>query len=65
MAIYNAHHAAEAHVDSVKKFVYKGKSMKGVYVADDGKPLPVGVLKMANLFNNTAQKKQTVERGDQ
>ena len=65
LAIYNAHHAAEAHVDSVRKLVYKGKSMQGVYVPDDGKPLPVGVLKMTNLSNNAVQKKQTVERRHQ
>ena len=65
LAIYNSSFPEEAHIDSVKDFMWKGKKLQGVYVPDDGKPLPPGVLKLSNFSNNSVLKSQTVERGDQ
>ena len=65
VSIYNAHFPEEAHIDMVKKRQWKGKTVEGVYVPDDGRPLPTGVLKLKNFEHTSVEKKTTVEKGDQ
>ena len=47
------------------KLLWKGNTIQGVYVPDDGKPLPVGVLRASNYSSASVQKKQQVDTGYQ
>lgn len=58
LQIYNDNFPEEAHIDSVKTRKYKGKEVKGVYVPDDGRPLPVGVLKFRNYVRKYTRREK-------
>ena len=42
LPLYNIHFEGEAHVDMVRELKFKGNVIKGIYLEDDGRPLPAG-----------------------
>lgn len=61
LPLYNIHFEGEAHVDMVRELKFKGKVIKGIYVEDDGRPLPAGVLKVKNFDKSSVNTSQVVE----
>lgn len=64
LEVYNANHEQEAHPDMVDDFRYKNKWIKGVWLEDDGRPLPRGVLKVKNFDRSSVKTNQQVESSD-
>ena len=64
--IHNTYHQdEELHVDAIITYNYKGEDLKGVVKEDDGKPLPIGCVRLIDYSGSEMSNMSCVERADE
>ena len=62
--VYRDHHQQEPREDDIEQFSFKGKIYDGIYLPDDGKPLPPGVIKPTNFDERAIRFGSKMERSE-